>query len=404
MGKQVTYEQARTLLLERLSPLGTERVTLARCEGRVLAEDIAATESIPSFDRSAYNGYAFRSADVAGATPDAPVTLAVLEEIPAGGVPTLSVSKGTAARVMTGAPIPQGADVVVMFEKTEFTAETVTLSHAAAPGSNIVRIGEDVQQGEVFARKGMRIDPGLAGTLASLGLETPRVYRIPRIGILSTGSELIDASQQPGPGQIRNSNYYALTAALIKEGWEPVYLGTAGDDTAAIAALIESGLAVCDAILSTGGVSVGDFDLTPAAMDHAGVEMLFRGVGIKPGMACAYGVRDGKPVCALSGNPASALTNFYVLALPALRALAGDLHVVPETFSVALAGGFSKKSPVTRFLRGRLEIREGRAWVVPPKKQGNVVISSAIGCNMMAIIPAGSAPIEDGAVLEGFLL
>ena len=117
MGKQVTYEQARTLLLERLSPLGTERVTLARCEGRVLAEDIAATESIPSFDRSSYDGYAFRSADVAGATPDAPVTLAVLEEIPAGVVPTLSVSKGTAARVMTGAPIPQGADAVVMFEK-----------------------------------------------------------------------------------------------------------------------------------------------------------------------------------------------------------------------------------------------------------------------------------------------
>ena len=168
--------------------------------------------------------------------------------------------------------------------------------------------------------------------------------------------------------------------------------------------LLERGLAECDAVLSTGGVSAGDFDLTPEAMERAGVRLLFRRVGIKPGMACAYGTREGKLVCALSGNPASALTNFYVLALPALRKLAGCPNPVPRAFPVALEGGFSKSSPQTRFLRGTLELRDGSAWMVLPGGQGNVVLSSAIGCDMMAVIPAGSGPVAAGTVLRGFLL
>ena len=404
MKNQLEYGAARELLLREVSAVEAQRVPLECCSGRILAEDLAAQEEIPPFDRSPYDGYAFRAADTAGASPDNPLTLRVLEEIPAGGVPHARVTAGTAVRVMTGAPIPPGADAVIMYEKTEFTPEAVTLFQQVSPGANIVRAGEDVRRGDVLARRGIRMDPGLAGTLASLGVVRPLVYRLPKIGILSTGSELVEAGQTPGPGQIRNANRYALVAALSREGWESVYLGTAGDDTAAIAALLQEGLERCDAVLATGGVSAGDFDLTPSAMEQAGVRLLFRGVAVKPGMACAYGMREGKLVCALSGNPASALTNFYVLALPALRRLAGYREALPRLFPVALAGGFAKKSPAARFLRGNLEIRDGKAWIVPSGEQGNVVLSSAIGCDMLAEIPAGSGPVAAGAMLNGFLL
>ena len=404
MEQKLHYQQARTLLLQQVAPLETEIVPLEQCGGRVLAEDIAAEEDIPPFDRSPYDGYAFRASDTAGASPERPVTLRVLEEIPAGSVPRFPVMLGTASRLMTGAPIPVGADAVVMYEKTQFTQDTVTIFQSFAPGTNIVRAGEDIRVGTVLAHRGARIDPGLAGTLASLGIVRPTVYRVPKIGILSTGNELAEAEQTPEPGRIRNSNRYALAAALNREGWEAVYLGTAGDDTAAIAALLERGLAECDAVLSTGGVSVGDFDLTPIAMEQAGAHLLFQRTDIKPGMACAYGMREGKLVCALSGNPASALTNFYVLALPALKQLAGYRTPLPAEFPVSLAEGFPKQSTATRFLRGKLEIRDRRAWMATSRDQGNVVLSSAIGCDMMAAIPAGSGPVPAGTELNGFLL
>ena len=282
MEQKLHYQQARTLLLQQVAPLETEIVPLEQCGGRVLAEDIAAEEDIPPFDRSPYDGYAFRASDTAGASPERPVTLRVLEEIPAGNVPRFPVMLGTASRLMTGAPIPVGADAVVMYEKTQFTQDTVTIFQSFAPGTNIVRAGEDIRVGTVLAHRGARIDPGLAGTLASLGIVRPTVYRVPKIGILSTGNELAEAEQTPEPGRIRNSNRYALAAALNREGWEAVYLGTAGDDTAAIAALLERGLAECDAVLSTGGVSVGDFDLTPIAMEQAGAHLLFQRTDINP--------------------------------------------------------------------------------------------------------------------------
>ena len=404
MEENLEYQQARALLLEQVGALDTERIPLEQCGGRVLAEDIVAGEDIPPFDRSPYDGYAFRAADTAGASADAPAILRVLEEIPAGGVSHIPVTAGTAVRVMTGAPIPLGADAVVMYEKTHFTQDTVAVFQQFTPGTNIVRAGEDVRRGEVLARRGMRIDPGLAGTLASLGIGRPAVYRLPRIGILSTGSELVEVGRKPEPGQIRNANRYALTAAVDREGWEAVYLGAAGDDVEEISRLVEQGLSSCDAVISTGGVSAGDFDLTPAAMERAGVCMLFQRVAIKPGMSCAYGVRAGKPVCALSGNPASALTNFYVLTLPALRKLAGYCEPLPAEFPASLEYGFGKASPAARFLRGRLEIRDGRTWIVPPGGQGNVVLSSTIGCDMMAEIPAGSGPVAAGTELRGFML
>lgn len=398
------YEQARELLLSVTKAVGTENIPLSVSSGRILAEDINAGENVPPFDRSPYDGYALRALDTSFASKDAPVTLRILEEVPAGAVPTKALTGGTATKILTGAPIPEGADAVIMYEKTEFDAETVKIFSPVKKGSNIVYAGEDVKKGARLVGTGTVIDPGAAGTLAAQGIFTPLVYKKPRVAILSTGSELVDADEAAGKGKIRNSNRYVLEAALSRLGCETVYLGIAGDSVDGILALIEKGLEDCDALISTGGVSAGDYDLTPAAMEAAGAEMLIRGTAMKPGMACAYAICRGKMIFGLSGNPASALTSFYAVAMPALKKLCSRSDFLPEEISTVLASGFDKKSPTTRFLRGHLELKNGIAGLNLPKDQGNVVLSSTIGCNAMAIIPAGSGPVEAGEVLKGFLI
>ena len=400
----LSYPAARELLLRRVGPPETECVPLDACLGRVLAQDLVAAENVPAFDRSPYDGYAFRAADLAGASPETPVTLRITEEIPAGATPTLPVTPGACAKILTGAPIPDGADTVLNFELTEFTETSVRFFAPVERGSNIVRVGEDVRAGTVLLRRGEEIDAGAAGTLAAQGVSRPCVYRTPRVAVLSTGSELVEADAVPAPGKIRNSNAHTLSAALRRCGAEPVYLGIAPDSAEGIAALLEQGLQTCDAVLTTGGVSVGDYDLTPDAMERVGAEMLFRGVDLKPGMACAYGIRDGKPIFGLSGNPASSLINFYMIALPVLRALRGLAQPLPEEITLTLADGFRKPSRGTRILRGRLDLRDGTALLRLGGRQGNAVLSSAIGCDALAVVPAGSGPLAPGTKLKGFLL
>lgn len=404
MLKNPDYKQAVNVMLSSVLPVGTERIPLSQCGGRVLAQELIARENVPAFDRSPYDGYAFRAADTQMASIDNPVVLRVLEEIPAGAVPTKRVVERTASKVFTGSPIPDGADAVIMYEKTEFTEHYVTLRSRVKPGENIVRTGEDVQKGTVLAGCGDLIDSGLAGVLAAQGEAKPCVYKIPQVAVFSTGSELVEAEILPRNGKIRNSNRYMLETALKGIGCEPVYFGIAGDSVAEISACLNKALSACDAVVITGGVSVGDYDLTPNAMEVSGAKILFRGVDMKPGMACAYGVWNGKPICALSGNPASALTNFYVIAMPVLKMLAGCSMYFPQEISVVLASGFEKNNPRTRFLRGRLSLREGVAYMDVPKDQGNVVISSSVGCNMMAVIPAGCGPVSKGTIVKGFIL
>lgn len=398
------YQQAQSLLLETVSSVETERVPLSWCGGRILAQALIAQENVPAFDRSPYDGYALRAADTACATKEHPVTLRILEEIPAGSVPTQAIGAGQAAKILTGAPIPDGADAVVMFEKTHFTATHVTVFEPVNAGDNIVRTGEDIRRGAVLAQQGAVIDAGLAGTLAAQGDAVPEVYRRPRVAVLSTGSELVEADAVPTSGKIRNTNRCMLETALWQLGCQPVYLGIVGDSVAEIAAALEQGITTCDAVITTGGVSVGDYDLTPAAMETIGAEILFRGVEMKPGMACVYATCKGKLLCGLSGNPASALTNFYAVALPALKKLTGRSDCLPREISVTLAADFRKKNRQTRFLRGRLRLDSGIVCMELPKEQGNVVLSSTIGCDVVAVIPAGSGPVSAGTVLKGFLL
>ena len=399
-----SWTEARDLLLQQASPVETELTPLSACAGRVLAFDLAAGSDVPPFDRSAYDGYALRSADVTQASPEHPVTLSLTETIPAGKVASLPVTPGHAAHLMTGAAIPVGADCVIMFEKTRFSETSVTLSAPLRPGDNIVRRGEDIREGSLLASCGTWIDAGLAGTLAAQGVGQVQVYRKPVIGLISTGSEVTEVGNPLTAGKIYNANRASLTALLEQEGCLVNYLGLAGDEAAAIGELITRGLRECDAVILTGGVSVGDWDVTPEAMTRSGVTLLVRGVSMKPGMACAYGTAGGKPVIGLSGNPASAVTNFCACVLPAVRRLCGRKDVLPRPVTASLVSGFRKGSPADRFLRGRLMLEDGTVRFAAAPDQGNVVLSSTIGCRAFLLIPAGSPPVPAGTTLSGFTI
>ena len=404
MLQNASWTEARSLLLDRVQPVDREDAALDACAGRVLAFDLKAGEDVPPFDRSAYDGYAFRAEDTERASEARPAALRITETVRAGQTPKYPVRPGEAAHVMTGAIIPEGADCVINFERTKFTADAVTLFEPMKSGSNIVKRGEDVKAGALLAPCGTVIDAGLAGALAAQGIPRVPVYRKPVIGLVSTGSEVVEADQDQPLGTIRNANRAAFTALLTKEGCAVRYLGLAGDEAESIRTLISEGIKTCDAVILTGGVSVGDWDVTPDAMEKAGADILLRGVRMKPGMACAYGIADGKLVLGLSGNPASAFTNFCACCLPAVRRLCGRLDPLPRAFQASLEKGFRKKSPADRFLRGRLALEDGTVRFLASKDQGNAVLSSAIGCNSFLLIPGGSGPVEAGTKLNGFML
>ena len=404
MPKTTSYLDARRIVTDFITPVGTELLPLEYSAGRVLAEDLVAAQDVPPFDRSPFDGYVFRSADSQSASREAPVTLQILEEIPASGIPQFTITPGTASKILTGAPIPEGADAVIPFEKTEFTAETVTLFSPSAPGTNIVRVGEDIHKGALLAPKGTLIDPGVMGSLAAQNISRPLVYRKPRVAVLATGSELVELGHDLVPGKIHDSNSYSMAGAIMGQGAEPVYYRAVNDTVDAIAEGLFHALRECDAVITTGGVSVGDYDLTPEAMKKIGAEIFFRKVDLKPGMACAYGQFNGKLICGLSGNPASSITNFYAIAMPAFRKLSGLKDYEIKEFPIRLKERFGKPSPNNRMLRGFLDLSEGQVEMRLSKGQGNVMISGLIGCDVGAVIPAGSGPLPSGTELRGFFL
>ena len=399
------FREVRDLLASLSGPIGAETLPLAACAGRVLAHDLVAASDVPPFDRSPFDGYVLRAEDSLSASRETPVTLHILEEIPASAVPRFELAAGTASKILTGAPIPKGGDAVVPFEKTEFTEDTVTIFTPVRTGENIVYTGEDIRRGTLLAPYGQRIDAGVMGCLAGQNIAEPLVFRRPRIGILSTGSELVELGHDLPPGKIRDTNRYSMAAAVAMLGAEPVlYPSAVADRVEAIADAMTMALDECDALITTGGVSVGDYDLTPAAMEMIGAEILCRKVDLKPGMACAYGIRGGKLICGLSGNPASSITNFYAVALPAMRRLCGLRDYETHEIPVTLAERFGKRSPSNRLLRGFADLSDGTLRLRLSEGQGNVMISGVIGCDLAALVPAGSGPIEAGTVLQGFFL
>jgi molybdopterin molybdotransferase len=402
--KNVTLQKAQEILWEACSPVGSEFVSLSDAYGRVLSENIYSPENVPPFDRSPLDGYAFMAADTSAASCENPAVFEIIEEVPAGYAPTKAVTSGKATKILTGAPIPKGADAVIKYEDTKRDGDFVSIFSSFKPGENIVPAGEDVKRGTLVASSGDIIDAPTVGLMAALGICDIPVYKKPKIGIISTGDELVDADAQLAPGKIRNSNRHTLEAACLKAGALPVYLGTSMDKDDRIAALINKGLKECDMIISTGGVSVGDYDMVHAAIRLTGAEFLLSRIDIKPGSACAAGVKDGKLILGLSGNPASTMTVFGLAGASCIRKLAGFSRYKPREIKVTLKDDFKKKSPRGRLLRGILELDSGTVVMNITGEQGNGVLSSMIGCNVIAQVPPNPQGLKAGTVLDAFLL
>lgn len=404
MKRNISLEEARQLLLAHCQPPGVEEVPFSDSLGRVLGANLIAGENVPPFARAAYDGYAFRSADTVSATREHPVFLEVIEEVPAGHAPRSQVGAGQAVKILTGAPVPEGADVVEKFEATTLAGNRVAIYASYPPGTNIVPAGEDVSQGEVVAQKGQVVDPPLVGLMAALGMTRVPVYRRPQIAVISTGDELLEVDEPLRPGKIRNSNGHALAAYCAALGGAPAVLKTPQDRVEEIGAAIQAGLDQAQLVITTGGVSVGDYDLVYEALRSIKAEILYWKIDMRPGSPTLAAVKDGKVVLSLSGNPASAMVVFQLLGIPFIRKLAGRSDYLLPEIEVTLKEGFAKASPVRRFLRGKLVYEQDRVYLETAAIQRNSVLRSMIGCDVLAEIPAGSGPVPAGSRLKAYLL
>ena len=388
--------EAQRIVLDAAAPLGLEKVSILDALGRVLGEDVIAERHNPPWDNSAMDGFAVRAEDIAqGHAISKPVTLTVIEDVPAGKMPTQSVGKGQAIRIMTGAPIPKGADTVVKVEDTEHTPESVRVFKPEPRGANIRPQGEDVKQGDCIIPKGTRIRSGEAGMLAILAKSFVLVYQRPRVAILSTGDELADLDERFSEEKIINSNSYGIAAAVQEAGGVPILLGIARDTPAALKEKISHGLNA-DILVLSGGVSMGDYDFTKAVFRDLGAEMNFWKLAIRPGQPLAFGKIQGKLAFGLPGNPVSSMVTFEQLVRPAMLKLSGASGYGRPMLQAEFQEKFSKRNDRRHFLRGVLWREGGVFKVRTTGDQGSGILTSMVKANCLIDIPVDVERIHPG--------
>ncbi|WP_297242107.1 molybdopterin molybdotransferase MoeA [uncultured Flavonifractor sp.] len=392
----ISLEEAVVQMTGPLSPLGTEILPLERTLSRTLAADVAAPLDQPPFDRSPLDGYALRSADLTGANREHPAVLEVVDTVYAGDEARIPVGPGQAVRLMTGAMLPPGCDCVVPQEDTD-RGDPVSVFVSLKPFQNYVYQGEDYRKGTLLLEKGTRLDAAALGVLAGAGITEVEVYRRPRVGLLTTGDEVVSPGTPLPAGKIYGSNQMLLAARLAELGVE-TETAHQGDDPAAVAEAMRELLEICDVLLTTGGVSVGDKDIFHQALPLLGAERIFWRVNLKPGTPAMYSLYEGKPILSLSGNPFAAFTTFELLARPLLAALTGEEG--PRWGEGVLDTPFPKASPRRRFIRGRYE----HGHITLPEGHSSGMLASLVGCNCLAELPAGSPPAEAGTRVRILLL
>jgi molybdopterin molybdotransferase len=393
----ITPSEALQCVLAEACVLGSEVVATRDALGRVLAEPVLATRRLPPADNSAMDGYALRSADVAGASAARSIALPVAFEIAAGGMPDTALAPGSAARIFTGAPLPPGADAVVRQEDTRREGDTVRILVAAEPRENVRDAGEDVEPGDRVVETGTRLGPAHLGVLASLGRSVVAVHRRPRVAILSGGDELVEPDGDVAGGRIVSSNSYSIAAQCRELGADPVYLGIARDTPEEVERRLRAGLHA-DVLVSSAGVSVGDRDYVRGAFEKLGCQMFFWGVNMKPGYPLAFGrVESGPLVFGLPGNPVSAMMTFEQFVRPVLRKLAGSSTLHRPLLHARLGEELVKKAGRLHFVRVALE-REGDTWVARSTgNQSSGVLRSMILAQGILVFPAEASRLAAGA-------
>lgn len=385
-----TFEEARKIILDSVVTLGMEKVEILSAVGRVLAEDVAAPWDMPLWDNTAMDGYALCAADC----PEGG-SLKVAGFLPAGDHMTDEVERGTAVKIMTGAPIPPGADAVVPYEETEEQDGQVFIKTAVKPGDHIRFKGEDVKTGETVLPAGTRLRPSEISMLASFGKLFIPVHRKVHVAILSTGDELVDPGEALTPGKIINSNSLALAAAVVQAGGIPVMLGIARDNRESLREKLAEGLRA-DVLITSAGVSAGDCDYVRDVLAELMVSQAFWKIDIKPGRPTAFGLRDGKPVFSLPGNPVSSLLTFEEFVRPALLKMMGHRRVLRPMVKATLKEGLRKKPGRVNFIRVAVEQENGDFLVQSAGKQDTGFLKTLLLADGIAVIPAERGDLNAG--------
>ncbi len=407
----LSVSEALTRILANFQTLDSEVCPSESAVGRVLAETIQASLDLPPFPNSSMDGYAVRAADVRAATTHSPATLAVIGDIPAGFLPTLEVKPGTAARIMTGAHLPEGADAVIPIEATDDQRSSlggpvpasVQIMKSVDAGAYIRQAGEDVRAGDVVLSPGTVLRPYDLGVLAALGWAEVQVVRRPKVAVLSTGNELVNVDQLPGPGQIRNVNSYTLAALVRKYQGEPVLLGTAPDDLEAVSQKLRSAVEQgVDVILSSAGVSVGAYDVVKSAVERDGA-LEFWKVNMRPGKPLAYGRVGGIPFFGLPGNPVSAIVGFEIFVRPAILKLGGHVRLDKPVVQAVLSEPFYSDGRES-YLRATVTRQDGVYVARSGGGQGSNIISALTRSNAFVVMAAGMTEAPAGSVLKAWML
>ena len=396
----LSVEEALERILATVRVLEPERVSLLEAAGRVLTEEVTADRDIPPLTNSAMDGYAVRRADVA----QTPARLRVVGEVAAGHVSQVQVGPGTAVRIMTGAPLPAGADAVVRFEDIRRDGDWVEVLKAYSTGANVRPAGEDVRAGQVVLRPGQALRPQEIGQLAAVGRVEVAVVRRPRVAILATGDEIVPPGQTPRPGQIRDANSYTVAAQVQAFGGVPLLLGVAHDEEALVRRGMREALSQdADLIITSGGVSVGDFDLVKRVLAAEG-EMHFWSLNVKPGRPLAFGVVDGVPLLGLPGNPVAAMISTELFARPALLKMQGFTDWSRPTVQARLTQPIARKDGRRHYLRVRMRETGAGYEATLTGDQGSGILYSLVQADGLAVIPEECDHLPAGAEVRVILL
>ncbi len=395
----ILVEEATKKLRSRVRPLGTEEIAVLKSLGRVLREDIKSPLAIPPFNKSAMDGYAVRSADVRSASSGNPVELKVLEDVPAGRVGRYRVTKGTATRIMTGAPLPSGADAVVMVEDTEKGRDGVLIMKEVSKGRNVAPAGEDVRKGQRVLKAGRVIGSAEMGMIASTGRDRVRVGIRPRVAVLSTGSEVRAPGSERKPGQIYDANGYSLTGQAVERGADARFLGIAPDRRGALEKKIERA-GEFNVLILSGGVSVGDYDLVQDILLEMGVKRIFWKVRMKPGKPVFAGLQNDRFIMGLPGNPVSCMVTFELFVRPILDVMLGKSEVGPRRGRARLMEEVRLKPERRKFLRGRLHEEDGCLYVQLFKAQESGILRSMVESDVLVDVPDQVTRLRKGSMVD----
>ncbi|WP_156291647.1 molybdopterin molybdotransferase MoeA [Oceanobacillus salinisoli] len=406
--KPIKVNEAIASVMKLANEGDIEYVPIEESYGRFLGADLIADHPVPPFDRSPYDGFAIRAEDTKEASTRNPIQLEVIDEIGAGNVFKGQVGSMQAVRIMTGAKIPDDCDAVVMFEVVQESSSNgnafIQLKRKVNAGDNISFTGEDIQEGTPLVAKGSFINPGVVALLATFGYKEVPVSMKPKIGVIATGSELLDVDEPITPGKIRNSNAYMIQSQIIRAGGEPIYFGQFSDEFETCYNQVCDALEKVEFLITTGGVSVGDFDYLPAIYEKLGANVLFNKIGMRPGSVTTVAELDGKLLFGLSGNPSACFVGFELYTRPVIRTFMKASRPFSKKEKALLGADFPKPNPFDRFVRGHLSYQEGSLIATPIGLDKSNVVSSLAEANILIVLPGGTRGYEKGMEVSIILL